>query len=140
MNKTNMLRLGLLVIAVVEITGCASTPNQTAAKEPAKQPENQTSVVFEQPIAKAHQAAVDALAVVGCNIDKDEPAYVEGSRPHKIGLFVGSGGETVKVWLEALEPQKTSVKVDTSKSVLGILGQKDWNKEVLAEMTKALGK
>lgn len=136
MNKKNMLKLGILVIAVIGITGCASTSNQTAAK----QPEGKPGVVFEQPIAKAQQAAVDALAVVGCDIKKQEPTYVEGRRPNKMGLFVGSGGETVKVWLEALEPQKTSVKVKTEKSFVGVAGQKNWDKQVLDEMAKGLSK
>ena len=136
MSRTNMLMVGLLMIAVIGITGCASTSNQTAAK----QPEGKPGVVFEQPIAKAQQAAVDALAVVGCDIKKQEPTYVEGRRPNKMGLLVGSGGETVKVWLEAVEPQKTNVKVKTEKSFVGMAGQKNWDKQVLEAMTKALSK
>lgn len=118
------------------VNRCASTSNQTAAKQPERKPR----VVFEQPITKAQQAAVDALAVVGCVIMEKRPNYVEGRRPNYLGLFVGSGGETVKVWLEALEPQKTNVKIKTEKSFVGIAGQKDWYEQVLAEMTKALSK
>ena len=136
MKKIKALNLALIMIAVIGITGCASTSNQTAAK----QPEGKPGVVFEHPIAKAQQAAVDALAVVGCDIKKQDTTYVEGHRPHRLGLVVGSGGETVKVWLEALEPQKTSVKVKTEKSLLGIAGQQNWDEQVLWQMTKALGK
>ena len=136
MNKTYTLSLGLLMFAVISMTGCASTSDQTAAKQSEAKPKT----VFEQPIAKTQQAAVDALTVVGCEIKQQEPSYVEGSRPHKMGLFVGSGGETVKVTLVSLEPQNTSVTVKTEKSFVGFAGQKNWDKQVLEEMTKELNK
>jgi hypothetical protein len=43
------------------------------------------------------EAAFDALTVIGCSIKKEEAAYVEGKRDRKVGVFVGSGGETVSV-------------------------------------------
>lgn len=136
MKRANILRCGLLMTEVIWLTGCASTSKQAGVE----QPEGQPSVVFDQAIAKTQQAAVDALAVIGCKIKKQEPTYVEGHRRNKMGLFVGSGGETVKVLLEALEPQKTGVKVTTEKSFVGMAGQKNWDKEVLDEMTKVLNK
>jgi hypothetical protein len=33
-----------------------------------------------------HKAASDALAVIGCEIKKDEPTHLEGYRKHKVGL------------------------------------------------------
>ena len=118
---------GLLTL----MTGCASTPKVTDAK---------VSAVFQQPIDKVQKVSVDALTVTGFDIKKQEPTYVEGYRPHKIGFFVGSGGETVGLWLAALAPDKTEVKVTTSKSVVGIAGQKNWDDAVMAELTKTLGK
>jgi len=56
-------------------------------------------------------------------IGKSESEYVEGSRPHKIGVVVGSGGESAGVWLSSLGSDKTSVKVNTAKSSFGIVGQ-----------------
>ena len=85
------------------------------------------------------KAAVDALTVTGFDIKKQEPTYVEGYRPHKVGLFVGSGGETVGIWLTAQGADKTEVKVRTAKSLVGALGQKNWDDQVLAEMAKSLG-
>ena len=38
-----------------------------------------------------HKAAADALAVIGCEIKKDEPTHLEGVRTRKVGVFVGSG-------------------------------------------------
>ena len=57
-----------------------------------------------------------------------------------MGFFVGSGGETIGLWLATLAPDKTEVKVTTSKSVVGIAGQKNWDDAVIAEITKTLGK
>lgn len=118
---------GLLAL----MAGCASTPKATDAK---------VSAVFQQPIDKVQKASVDALTVTGFTIKKQEPTYVEGSRPRKMGLFVGSGGETLGVWLAAQAPDKTEVKVKTAKTFAGRAGQKDWDAEVMAEITKALAK
>jgi len=115
---------------IVLMAGCASTPNMKGAK---------AGTVFPQPIAKVQKASVDALTVTGFNIKKQEPTYVEGTRPRKMGVFVGSGGETVGVSLAEQAPDKTEVKVVTSKTFVGGAGQKNWDKEVLAEITKALG-
>jgi hypothetical protein len=120
----------VLVLIGSALVGCASTP---------KAPET-AGVVFSQPVDKAKRAAVDALVVLGFDVQKQEAAYVEGFRPRKIGLFVGSGGETVGVWLEPVTPERTRVRVDTAKSFAGYVGQKKWDSEVLAEMEKTLGK
>jgi hypothetical protein len=113
------------------MTGCASTPKASDAK---------ASAVFQQPIDKVQKASVDALTVTGFDIKKQEPAYVEGYRPRKVGLFVGSGGETVGIWLTATAPDKTEVKVKTARSFVGGAGQKNWDDEVMAGITKTLGK
>lgn len=108
------------------VAGCASPAIKDA-----------TGNILQQPIKQVHQAAVDALVVTGFDIEKQEPKYIEGFRPRKIGLIVGSGGETVGVWLDELEPNKTRISVDTAKSTLGILGQKNWDTEIMNEITKS---
>lgn len=128
LNVTLILALGGLMAFMA---GCASTPKASHAK---------AGAVFQQPIGKVQKAAIDALAVTGFDIKKQEPTYVEGSRPHKVGLFVGSGGETVGVWLTAQAADKTEVKVKTTKSFVGIAGQKNWDDQILSEMTETLGK
>ena len=95
MNKTNALGTGLMMIAVIGITGCASTSTQTAAQQPKAKPE----VIFEQPIEKTQRAAVDALTVVGCDIKKQEREWVGRGR-HQI---VKSGGDGVENQLVANE-------------------------------------
>jgi len=97
--------------------------------------------VFQQPIEGVQRAAVDALVVTGFDVTKQEPTYVEGFRPRKVGfILVGSGGETVGIWLASQGPNKTEVRVDTAKSLAGIAGQKNWDAEILNEMTKSLTK
>ncbi len=95
---------------------------------------------FAKPVEEVRKAAVNALVVTGFDIEKNEPLYVEGFKPRKIGLIVGSGGETVGIWLESLDPGQTRVRINTAKSSFGILGQKSWNAEVLAAMERELGR
>jgi hypothetical protein len=131
MEKFKVLMVVLLGTAALLMTGCASTP---------KAPEAKSTAVFQQPIEKVQKAAVDAMVVTGFDVTKQEATYVEGFRPRKVGLFVGSGGETVGIWLSSIAPDKTEVKVNTAKSFVGYVGQKEWDQEILAEMTKSLVK
>ena len=94
--------------------------------------------VFAQPLARVQDAAARALTSIGCRVEQKETYFVSGSRPHKIGLFVGSGGETVKVFMVPQSDKVTNVWVDTDLSFMGIAGQQGWNKQVLAEMTSHL--
>jgi hypothetical protein len=126
-----MRKVALLLAAAA--FGCSSTPTRPTG-------EAKKAVVFAQPIARAQQAAVDSLVVLGFDVKRSEPSYVEGARPRKMGLFVGSGGETLGVWLEPVSAEATKVEVDTARSFVGIAGQKVWDEEVLAEMEKTLGK
>ena len=127
-------RWGYLVpaamLAILLTGGCASTPKMPSG----------ASTVFGKPSAVVQKAALDSLIVAGFEIQKTEPLYVEGFRPHRVGLVVGSGGETVGVWLEPLGDSKTGVRVDTAKSLLGIAGQRTWDADILNEMSKSLGK
>ena len=129
MNRRTAVLMMAIGVGSLVMAGCASTPVATDAAAPG---------VFQAPVERVQKAAVDALSVTGFEVQKQEPTYVEGFRPRKVGLFVGSGGETVGVWLTAQGPNATEVRVDTAKSVVGILGQKNWDVEVLDEMRKSL--
>ena len=118
-----------LAVILPLVVACASTPDRPKT----------SGVVFTHPIEKARQGALDALVVLGFDVKKQDPTYIEGFRPRKVGLFVGSGGETVGVWLEPVGEQQTRVRVDTAKSFVGIVGQKNWDAEVLGQMEKTLG-
>lgn len=122
-----------VLAAALALAACASTPTRPTA-------DSNKAVKFAQPAAKVHQVAVDSLVVLGFDVKVEKPDYVEGFRPHKVGLFVGSGGETVGVWLTPIGDAATRVEVDTARSFVGIAGQKVWDDDVLNEMEKALGK
>ncbi len=106
--------------------------------DPALAADDGLQATFSFPMETVRKAAVDALTVIGCDIKKSESGYVEGYRSHKIGAFVGSGGETVTVRLTSSGEGQTSAEVRTKKSLLGIAGQKNWDKPVLDEMEKTL--
>ena len=89
-------------------------------------------MVVNKSLNASHQAALHALATIGADVKVNQPTYVEGRRPNKIGLVVGSGGETIKIWLTA-QGDKTAVKVKTEKSFVGIAGQ------LLTRVIKAMG-
>lgn len=119
-----------VLLTAVLASGCASTPDKPLVH----------NAVFLKPAGEVQKAAVDALVVLGFDVQKSEPAYVEGFRPHKAGLFVGSGGETVGIWIEPLAPSRTGVRVDTARSFLGIAGQRRWDEDVLNQLEKSVGK
>lgn len=110
------------------LSACASAPNE---------PES-GGVTFNYPVTTVRQAAVRALSFTGFEIEKNEPNYLEAYRNRKVGFFVGSGGETVGVWLKQMNSNMTSVRVATQKSFVGYVGQKDWSGEIVAEMKKEL--
>lgn len=122
--------VALLLTGAVALAGCASTPDKPPGH----------NAVFLKPVAEVQKAAVDALVELGFDVEKSEAAYVEGFRPRKVGLFVGSGGETVGIWIEPLGPSRTGVRVDTARSFAGIAGQKRWDEDVLDKLEKSLGK
>ena len=94
--------------------------------------------VFAQPADRVREAAIRALVSVGCEVKKKETYFVSGFRKRKMGVFIGSGGETVKVFMIPQGEKATNVWVDTDLSFVGMAGQQGWNKQVLAEMTNLL--
>lgn len=121
----------VVAACMLMLAGCSATPTRPADAVP--------SVVYAKPEATVQKAAVDALVANGFVISKSDAEYVEGARPHKVGLVVGSGGESAGVWLSSLGSDKTAVKVSTAKSFAGMAGQKNWDKEIIAEMDKSVG-
>jgi hypothetical protein len=78
---------------------------------------------LDHPIEAAQKAAVNALAVIGCTIKKEDPTYVEGKREHKVGVFVGSGGETVSVTLTPAGDGKVSTTFEPRRALWAWLGE-----------------
>jgi hypothetical protein len=119
----------LMFVGAILCTGCASTPKQSPGLR---------GVLFNSSLEETQKAAIDALMIKGFDITKSDSTYVEGFMPRKFGLAVGSGGETVGIWLEPRGADATEVRVDTAKSLVGIVGQKNWDQEVVFEMQKIL--
>jgi hypothetical protein len=128
---TTVLTLALSLSTLIT-TSCSSSGSTAPASGVGSAPAADGSVLAK-PLAAAHQSALQALAAVGANVTVNEAAYLEGKRPHKMGVMVGSGGETIKITLTA-QGQQTHVSVATKKSILGIAGQKNWDAQVLAAM------
>jgi hypothetical protein len=99
---------------------------------------NHSPTAYQHPIEEVRPAAARALTAVGCQLNAQEEFLLRGRRPNKFGLFVGSGGETVKVFLYPKSPNETDVWVDTDLSFVGIAGQQGWNKQVIEELSRIL--
>ena len=67
-----------LAVILPLVVACASTPDRPKT----------SGVVFTHPIETARQGALDALVVLGFDVKKQDPTYIEGFRPRKVGLLV----------------------------------------------------
>jgi len=150
MRIRNRIALATALCACLLAAGCASTPKGTTSQKK-KYPTAESVLksgdvngkpptVYEHPIEEVRPAAARALSFVGCKVHTQEDFYVAGRRPNKMGFFVGSGGETVEVFLYPQSTSQTHVWVDTDTSFVGIAGQQGWSKQVIEEMTRILNK
>lgn len=85
-------------------------------------------------------ATLIAMKKVGFNIKKDGGMKIQGKRSNKIGLAVGSGGEKMYAEILPMEGGQTGVHVRTKKTLVGIVGQKNWDDEVMELIIESLGK
>ena len=140
MRSTHPTSVTLRLAAFVFASALAATAfaANKKGKDESSPPDAAPNAEFSQPIAKVQEASVNALVVLGCEIKKQLPNYVEGKRTRKVGAFVGSGGETLRVWLSEANG-KTAIRVSTDKTFVGGAGQKNWDAEVVAEITKGVG-
>jgi len=116
-----MKRFVLAASILSSLAGCAASPT----------PDEATIATVDSPVARVQTAAVDVLAAAGFDLDRIEPNYVEGYHPRDAGALVASGGETVGIWIEPVTQEKSRMRVDTARSLVGIVGQKSWNDEVI---------
>ena len=130
-----------LVAVPVLITGCASTETGNMSREAVlAEVRDRPKTVFAQPLARVHDAALRSLTTVGCEIEARQDYHVSGSRPRKFGLFVGSGGEIVDIYMLPEGDKSTDVWVNSDRTFVGMAGQRNWEKPVLTELTNLLGK
>ncbi|MGH7769449.1 MAG: hypothetical protein ACREQP_18540 [Candidatus Binatia bacterium] len=137
----------ILLFTVLAVAGCSATSTKRDAQGAAA-PSKQESrvaptptkpgaqgIVFRRTADDVQKAAANALVMTGFEVTKEEPLYIEGAR-RALGVLPA---ETVGVRLESLEPNRTRVRIETAKSLVGI-GQKNWDTAVVEEMEKTLGK
>jgi hypothetical protein len=124
--------------AISTITAAPAESNETAGAAEKETKKNTSVVVVAASPEKAHTAALEALAAIGCTVKKDTLTQIEGKRANKVGLAVGSGGEKLFVSIKSLSENKTEVTVVSIKTMLGIVGQKLWNEEVANHVRDAL--
>lgn len=114
-----------ILLFVFFFSGCATMPQR---------PEQKESIIIEKSLKEAKQLALDSLIVNGFELQEETDNYIQGKRPNKIGFFVGSGGETIGIWLESISEDKTSVLIKNKKSFVGYVGQQNWEREIRKEM------
>lgn len=123
-----------ILLSAVSLLGMSSCSSTTASGAASAAPSDARSFVLHKTVPEAQKAAVSALSQFDCEIEAQTPNYVQGFRRRHIGLVLGSGGETLKVWLESISQAQTRVKVKTEKSLVGIAGQKNWDEKLSAAM------
>ena len=124
------LAVAVALFCLVTVAACGATPTRPQLP----------GFIFPKSSDVVHKVALDALVVNGFEIQKTEPLYVEGYRARRVGIIIGSGGETAGVWLEPIDNSRTRVQVRTARTFLGGAGQRNWDRDIIEEMEKVLGK
>jgi hypothetical protein len=138
-----ILKFNAAALLALSIIGCASDRQAMTTPKPIdhpKPPDHAKTASVHYPLGPVHTAAENSLAVSGFKVAKADDVFIEANRPRHIGLFLGSGGEVCRVWLRSVAPDETEVKVDSIKTFVGMLGQKEWDSTVLAEILRDLNK
>ncbi len=89
---------------------------------------------YEAPLPKVREALVGALAALEFNVKKDNGNEISAQKSRHMGVFVGSGGETINLKLSESEQDNkrgTKVEGETKKGFVGRAGQKSWTNAVL---------
>ncbi len=119
-----MRRSILVVFAIVLATGCVRPVEQ----EP--------WAICRKPLVEVRRAAFLPFERINIDVKGDDTNYIEGMRPLRMKGMGIVGGETIRIWLDALEPERTRVRIQT---VYGGNAQTDWTPAVFREMTIVLG-
>jgi hypothetical protein len=98
--------------------------------------EEEPWTTFRRPLINVRQAAFTAFEVIGIDVTVNDALYIEGMRPLRMKGVGIVGGETVRIWLEPLEENRTRVRIYT---VYRGNAQTDWTGAVFREMTRVLG-
>lgn len=151
-----LLFVALSFVLMVGLIGICSTQGLSAAKDKAKDKVEKTQPAgsldcknlevkagkekgkqerfFPYPLDKVKTALIDGMKGIEFEVKKDDGKTIEASHKRHMGVFAGSGGETVVAQLEeAKEGEVTGTKVtaETKKGFVGRAGQKSWSNAVL---------
>ena len=123
------------LLVVPDLANCQQPSKPCEAKEikPGKEKGKQQRF-FALPKEKVKEALVDALKALEFEVKKDKDNEIEASKKRHIGVFVGSGGESLVARLEEAEEsgvKGTRLIAETKKGFLGRAGQKSWSSAVL---------
>jgi hypothetical protein len=102
-----------------------------ASGEPEPQGGGGLEAMFANSPEDVQKAVMQALIALGFKIEDSGPEHVHGQRP--------PGMETARVWIEPAGEGRARVIVETDKSGFGVIFQKNWNDEILAQIEKNLG-
>ena len=135
--KAKHTLIGSLIVLLLMLSVVIAAPaNQEKENDPSKGSKDVDQTVV-YPIDKVLDAAKQAIATYGCSVKKEKADYLECTRDRHVGVFVGSGGEKVKVKLSA-KGSETRVQINTGKGFVGRLGKKNWSTPIFDEMMKIL--
>jgi hypothetical protein len=110
--------------------------HQQEQEDPTEGSKNMDEVV-DYPLEAVLKAARQAMETYGCDIVKERVNYLEGTRGRHLGLWVGSGGEKVKVNLSEKDGG-TRVRIETGKGFYGRLGKNNWSTPIFNETMRIL--
>ena len=133
--KHTLIRSLVALVLTLSVVSFALA-NQEKENDPAKGSKDVDQTIA-YPMDKVLDAAKQALVTYGCSIKKEKPDYLECTRDRHIGVFVGSGGEKVKVKFSAKDSE-TRVQINTGKGFVGRVGKKNWSTPIFNEMMKIL--
>ena len=129
-------RLIASLIALVLMSSVVNSAPANQENDPSKGSKDVDQTVA-YPMDKVLDAAKQAIATYGCSIKKEKTDYLECTRDRHVGVFVGSGGEKVKVKLSE-KGSETRVQISTGKGFVGRVGKKNWSTPIFNEMMKIL--
>jgi hypothetical protein len=148
------LRLGFRRWIVAALAVCSIAQAQSKEPEPAPLPGCEDQVTaggpggkqdrfFPMPLDKVKTAATNALNALEFEVKKNASNTIEAHKSRHLGVFIGSGGENIKLsFKEASEGGQSGTQVtgETKKTVIGRLAQKNWTTAVLAQTACVLQK
>jgi hypothetical protein len=148
--KRTIALASVLCLCFFTLSGAAALPQEKKpeaekAKEKAEikpgKEKGKQERFFAHPLQKVKEATIDAMKAIEFEVKKDKGNELEAKRKRHVGVFVGSGGETLVVQLREAEEggaKGTRVIAETKKGFVGRAGQKSWSNAVLDETERIL--